>query len=187
MYNIALPSFTPIVGDIFICRSRNKQPIIKDNNPVLVLATGRPNDFLPTVVVAPIATVIKQIDVNSHVLLKPNQIFTEYSTLMLEQTKRIDVIDLECYLGCISNTDFVLKRIQKSIKSTREYYLATNGKVSKSDHDSTCLCYKCLKFYLNSPVHQIERLSLPNAQIDKCDRCGLYHGFEYLITEKGDN
>ena len=112
MYSIALPSFSPISGDIYICKSRKGHPTFKDNNPVLVLATGRPDDFIPTVVVAPIATVIKRLDMDSHVLLKPNHTFTEYSTLMLEQTKRIDITELECFIGRIGHEDRVWKHIK---------------------------------------------------------------------------
>ena len=185
MYSIALPSFRPISGDIYICKSRKGHPTFKDNNPVLVLATGRPDDFIPTVVVAPIATVIKRLDMDSHVLLKPNHTFTEYSTLMLEQTKRIDITELECFIGRIGHEDRVWKHISKSIKSTREFYMAANEQSNKASQESTCLCYKCLRYYSSNPVYQINRLSSINGKIDKCDRCGLYHGFEYLITEKG--
>ena len=184
------PDFHPLRGEIYLCDlGESTGSIQSGKRPVLIIQERNLNDHSPTVVVAPITSVLKKQELKSHVILLPDiSGLPKPSMVLIEQTRTVNVSDLQCYYGRVKDqvindrlnsgitTTFGLKRRKK--KSTKKKF--------RRYIETTCLCHKCVNFYLLDPHYRVKRLTPNNGFKDICDRCGRSEGYDYQILETGD-
>ena len=181
----ARPPF-PARGQIYLYDLGTNAGCVQDGKrPVLVLT---PNDICrtsPVVTIAPITSVLKRTDLPGHILLPENDALHKPSMLVLEQMRTVNVSDLGYYCGMLRGNDTWIQ-INNGIKKM----LGLWHKPREFDQPRTqtktvtCLCQKCVSYYRDNPLYRVKRLTPPNGVKDKCDRCGYYSGFDYLITEQ---
>ena len=108
----------PLRGQIYMCDlGNNNGSIQKGKRPVLVIQTNEINQFSTTVVVIPITSVLKKKDFMAHVLLGNMEGLSKSSMAMIEQIRTVNVSDLECYLGFISDAN-IWVRINTALRRT---------------------------------------------------------------------
>lgn len=81
--------------------------------PVVVIQNNLANKHSPTVIVAPITTVIKKIDLPTHIIINKNSFLKKDSTILIEQIRVLDKLRLISYIGRL--TDFQIKKIDKAL------------------------------------------------------------------------
>lgn len=184
-------SFRPYRFQIYMCDlGENAGSVQSGKRPVLILQSNAV--LSPTVIIAPITTSFKKPNMVSHIILSDEPDLAMESMVLLEQLRTVNISDLECYCGCIRNRQD-MKDISEGIKRTLGIWytpksmLTTQPKVEKKklllSQNKTCLCHKCIKFYIGNPEYKVKRLTPPHGAKEACDRCGINQGFDYLITE----
>lgn len=183
--------FHPYRFQIYTCDlGENDGSVQSGNRPVLIVQS---NALLsPTVIVAPITSSIKKTDMVSHIVLSDEPELAKNSMVLLEQLRTVNISDLECYCGCIRNHQDK-KDINDGIKRTLGLWHTPKKKSNANprierkqlliSQSKTCLCHKCVSFYMNNSGYKVKRLTPPHGAKDTCDRCGVKQGFDYLITE----
>ena len=81
--------------------------------PVVVIQNNLANKHSPTVIVAPITTVIKKIDLPTHIIINKNSFLKKDSTILIEQIRVLDKLRLISYIGRL--TDFQIKKIDNAL------------------------------------------------------------------------
>ena len=71
--------------------------------PVVIIQNNIANEYSPTVIVAPLTTIIKKTKQPTHIFIKHNKFITHNSIVLLEQIRTLDKIRLDSYLGKIDN------------------------------------------------------------------------------------
>ena len=187
------PAFHPMRGEIYLCDLGDSTGSIQSGKrPVLIIQEREYNDPSPTVVVAPITSVLKKEELSSHVILLPDiSGLAKTSMVLIEQTRTVHVSDLLCYYGHVKD-EVINDRLNKGITTVFGIKRAEKEKrraKKKNFHryiETTCLCHKCVSFYLLDPHFRVRRLTPHNGFKDICDRCGRSEGFDYQILEEGD-
>lgn len=186
------PAFHPVRGEIYLCDlGESAGSIQSGKRPVLIIQERSIFDTSPTVVVAPITSVLKKEELDCHVILLPDiSGLPKPSMVLIEQTRTVNVSDLLCYYGCVKDS-VITDRLNNGITTTFGVKRKLNKKkpVKKKFHryiETTCLCHKCVSFYLLDPHYRVKRLTPHNGFKDICDRCGSSEGFDYQILEQGD-
>ena len=183
--------FHPYRFQIYFCDlGENNGSVQSGNRPVLVIQS---NALLsPTVVVAPITSSIKKPNMVSHIVLSNELDLPHESMVILEQLRTVNISDLGCYCGSIRNPQDI-KDINDGIKRTLGLWYTPKSQLKIRKEVShkktilmqskTCLCSRCVSFYINNSEYKVKRLTSPHGSKDTCDRCGTNQGFDYLITE----
>ncbi len=184
------PAFHPMRGEIYLCDlGEGTGSIQSGKRPVLIIQERRYNDPSPTVVVAPITSVLKKQDQNSHVMLLPDiSGLPRPSMVLIEQTRTVNVSDLLCYYGRV-NDHVITDRLNNGITTTFGLKHKKKKPAKKKFRryiETTCLCHKCVSFYLLDSHFRVKRLTPHDGFKDICDRCGSAEGFDYQILEEGD-
>jgi len=73
--------------------------------PVVVVQNNLANKHSPTVIVAPITTVIKKTYLPTHIVIYKNNFLKKDSTILVEQVRVIDKSRIITYLGKLNDTD----------------------------------------------------------------------------------
>lgn len=169
-------------GEIYLCNLGNTKGSVQSGvRPVLVIQNNIGNKHSPTIVVATITSALKKLNQPTHVLLDTTCGLNEMSMVMLEQVKTIDKsCELIEYIGTVENKDTILK-IQQGILA--EFNLTQKPK-SKKAITVLSLCPHCsLKIMKNSNI-SLRRVDPLETQKERCDKCQLCYGYEYLILKK---
>ena len=178
--------FRPTRGDIYLCNLGNINSLLPSGiRPVMVIQANELNKS-STVVVAPLSSNLDDLKSPCHVLINPEECLANTSLLMLEYLQTVNLIDLKGYCGCVisdSTWNKINEGIQKllGLKGWKKSPV-TNIILNK---ETTCLCNKCIRYYVNNPTYRIKQLTPSDGIKDTCDRCGQDLGFDYLITEIG--
>lgn len=173
----------PTRGQIYMCNLGTRTGSVQSGSrPVIILQSDDLNPTSPTVVVAPITSVLKKKGYVSHVILPDMEGLPKRSMVILEQVCTVNVFDLEKYCGCLHD-ETTWKVINNAIKKTLGLWITTSGQKKKVvlRKEVTCLCNNCISYYRNNPEYKIRRL---NRIKDRCDRCNYSYGYDYLITEQ---
>ncbi len=81
--------------------------------PVVVVQNNLANKHSPTVIVAPITTVIKKTYLPTHIVIYKNNFLKKDSTILVEQIRVIDKSRITAYLGKLN--DFQIQKVNKAI------------------------------------------------------------------------
>lgn len=84
--------------------------------PVLVLQNNDGNYYCPTLIVAPITTKLKKLDLPTHCYFKYLKGLPEPSMVTLEQIKTIDKCRVEQYLGRITRNQ--MAKVEDAIRES---------------------------------------------------------------------
>ena len=101
-------------GDIFYA---TLDPIIGSEQdgkrPVVVVQNNLANKYSPTVIIAPITTVLKKIDLPTHISIKKNNFLKKDSIIVIEQVRVIDKVRLKSFLGRL--TELQIQQVDKAL------------------------------------------------------------------------
>lgn len=101
-------------GDIYYA---TLDPIIGSEQdgkrPVVVVQNNLANKYSPTVIIAPITTVLKKIDLPTHIPIKKNNFLKKDSIILIEQVRVIDKVRLKSFLGRLS--DLQVQQVDKAL------------------------------------------------------------------------
>lgn len=81
--------------------------------PVVVVQNNLANKHSPTVIVAPITTVIKKTYLPTHIVIFKNNYLKKDSTILVEQVRVIDKSRIITYLGKL--TDIQIQKVDKAL------------------------------------------------------------------------
>lgn len=101
-------------GDIYYA---TLDPIIGSEQdgkrPVVVVQNNLANKYSPTVIIAPITTVLKKIDLPTHISIKKNDFLKKDSIILIEQVRVIDKVRLKSFLGRL--TELQVQQVDKAL------------------------------------------------------------------------
>ena len=81
--------------------------------PVVVVQNNLANKHSPTVIVAPITTVIKKTYLPTHIVIYKNNFLKKDSTILVEQVRVIDKSRIITYLGKLN--DIQMQKVDKAL------------------------------------------------------------------------
>ena len=67
--------------------------------PVVVVQNNLANKYSPTIIVVPITTVLKRMELPTHIPISKNRFLKKDSMILVEQIRAIDKKRLKAYLG----------------------------------------------------------------------------------------
>lgn len=81
--------------------------------PVVVVQNNLANKYSPTVIVAPITTVIKKTYLPTHIIVYKNNYLKKDSTILVEQVRVIDKTRIITFLGKLN--DIQMQKVDKAL------------------------------------------------------------------------
>lgn len=169
-------------GDIYMCDlGKNNGSVQSGVRPVLVIQNNIGNMNSPTIAVAPITSILKKLTQPTHILLDTSCGLKKDSMVMLEQVctvdKRIALIE---YVGYVKD--------KKAIYNIQQGLLVQFGIVYKKQPDRSALilslCPKCKTEFETIPDNIVRRVDPLKSEKERCDKCQVNFGYEYLILKK---
>lgn len=101
-------------GDIYYAML---DPVIgseqKGKRPVVVIQNNLANKHSPTVIIAPITTILKKLYIPTHIVINKNNFLKKDSTILVEQVRVIDKSRIEKFLGRLTNLQ--MKQIDQAL------------------------------------------------------------------------
>lgn len=101
-------------GDIYYV---SLNPIIGSeqdgNRPVVVVQNNIANKYSPTLIIAPITTVIKKTNLPTHIPIEKTEFLKRDSLILIEQIRVIDKARLKSFLGKL--TDIQMEQVDKGL------------------------------------------------------------------------
>lgn len=169
-------------GEIYLCDlGASKGSVQSGIRPVLVIQNNIGNEHSPTIVVATITSVLKKLNQPTHILLDTSCGLKELSMVMLEQVRTVDkTCELIEYIGIIEDEAIIFK-IQQGILA--EFNLINRPK-SKKAITVLSLCTHCFSKITKNPNISLRRVDPLESEKERCDKCQLDYGYEYLILKK---
>lgn len=169
-------------GEIYLCNlGVSKGSVQSGIRPVLVIQNNIGNEHSPTIVVATITSALKKLNQPTHILLDTSCGLKELSMVMLEQVRTIDkTCELIEYIGIIEDEATIFK-IQQGILA--EFNLNNRPK-SKRAITVLSLCPHCFSKITQNPNISLRRVEPLKSEKERCDKCQIDYGYEYLILKK---
>ncbi len=107
----------------------NLDPVIGSEQdgkrPVVVVQNNVANKHSPTIIIAPITTVIKKIYLPTHIIIYKNAFLKKDSTILVEQVRVIDKTRLLTYLGKL--TDDQIRKLDKALINAFDINIEREG------------------------------------------------------------
>jgi len=104
-------------GDIYYARL---DPVIgseqEGKRPVVVVQNNLANKYSPTIIIAPITTILKKLYLPTHIVIYKNNFLKKDSTILVEQVRVIDKSRIEKFLGRLSS--FQIDQVDKALLNT---------------------------------------------------------------------
>ncbi len=169
-------------GGIYLCNlGASKGSVQSGIRPVLVIQNNIGNEHSPTIVVATITSALKKLNQPTHILLDTSCGLKEISMVMLEQVRTVDkTCELIEYIGIIEDKATIFK-IQQGILA--EFNLINRPK-SKRAITVLSLCPHCFSKITKNQNISLRRVDPLESEKERCDKCQLDYGYEYLILKK---
>ena len=108
----------------------NLDPVIGSEQdgkrPVVVVQNNVANKHSPTIIIAPITTVIKKIYLPTHIIIYKNDFLKKNSTILVEQVRVIDKTRLLTYLGKL--TDDQIRKLDKALINAFDINIEREGR-----------------------------------------------------------
>lgn len=101
-------------GDIYYAKL---DPVIgseqEGKRPVVVVQNNLANKYSPTIIIAPITTILKKLYLPTHIVIYKNNFLKKDSTILVEQVRVIDKSRIEKFLGRLSS--FQIDQVDKAL------------------------------------------------------------------------
>ena len=169
-------------GDIFTCDlGKTKGSVEHGIRPVIIVQTNKLNYSSPTVTVATITSVLKKLEMNTHILIGKECGLEKDSMIMLEQLKTIDKAEeLISYIGRVTEEETILK-----IKDGLRYQFSLMRKQRpRRTGLILSLCPVCRSEFFSIPENILRRVDPLQTEKELCDKCQVRYGYDYLITKR---
>ena len=108
-------------GDVYFA---SLNPIIGSEQdgerPVVVVQNNLANKHSPTIIVVPITTVLKRMELPTHIPISKNRFLKKDSRILVEQIRAIDkkrLKDKVCHLD-----DFIMEQVNEALKISLELH-----------------------------------------------------------------
>lgn len=101
--------------------------------PVVVVQNNLANKHSPTVIVAPITTVIKKTYLPTHIVIYKNNYLKKDSTVLVEQVRVIDKTRIITFLGKLN--DIQIKKVDKALMNA--FAISLNNIEREENNDKT--------------------------------------------------
>jgi len=164
-------------GEIFLCHlGKSNNSVQAGTRPVLIVQNDVGNTFSSTVIVAPITSSVKRLNLPTHVLLHQSCGLRSPSVAMLEQLRTVDKKDLYKYLGKV--------RDWQTIEEIKEAISVEFNLDEKPYPEKTNLCYSCLQKLREEPNLTVRPWGKRYDQKVPCDICQRGFGYAYAIRKK---
>lgn len=147
--------------------------------PVVALQSNSGNRKSPTVIIAPITSIIKKTYLDSHVCIGRQYGLQKDSMILLEQIQTVNKADLGEHIGAIGGKTML--SVNEALKKVLKLQNKNRGRVV----DVRCLCKNCLSDYMGCGKYFIRRLDPFATEREKCDKCNNY-GWDYILYDRGD-
>lgn len=169
-------------GEIYYCNLGNNNGSVQSGvRPVLVIQNNIGNDNSPTTVVAMITSVLKKLNQPTHILLDTSCGLKNESIVLLEQIRTVDIQrELLEYIGTVTN-EKTIYNIQQGLLV--ELGLRKRG-MPRRNGLILSLCPKCRAEFMNVPENILRRVDTLQVTKERCDKCQVNFGYDYLITKK---
>lgn len=168
-------------GEIYMCDlGDDKDSIQGGYRPVLVVQTNKLNEESSIALVAPLSSVLKRMNLYSHIILNKGCGLDKPSVVLLEQIRAVNISELSQRVGEIKFKEYwrLLNTVLRKTFGLWYYQKERTG-------DVRCLCHKHLQEYKLMPEYIVKRFEPTQVVKDTCDKCNNL-GFDYLIFEKED-
>lgn len=166
-------------GEIYLCDLGEGQGSVQGGyRPVLIIQSDKINNASPTVLVAPITSVIKRKELYSHMMLDTDCGLSKLSMILFEQLRSVNVSNLKKYVGKIEDKEKV-RAMNNSIKKTLGLWHYREERTG----DIRCLCKRHLDEYKTASSYMIKRLQPTQVIKEKCDKCNNL-GYDYIFIDK---
>lgn len=168
-------------GEIYYCKLGGNGSVQSGIRPVLVIQNNVGNDNSPTTVVATITSVLKKLHQPTHILLDTSCGLKNESMVLLEQIRTVDIQrDLLEYIGTITD--------EKTIYNIQQGLLIELGlrkkPMPRRNGLLLSLCPKCRSEFMSVPENILRRVDTLQVTKERCDKCQVNFGYDYLITKK---
>ena len=163
-------------GEIFLCNlGKSNNSVQAGTRPVLIVQNNVGNTHSSTVVVAPITSSVKKLNLPTHVMLHQSCGLRSPSVAMLEQLRTVDKRDLYKYLGKVRDWQ-TIEEIKEALSI--EFDLGV-----KPYSENTILCHNCLRRLREDPSLYIRPDGKRLDQRVLCDICHKGLGYAYVIRK----
>ncbi|MCQ2462771.1 MAG: type II toxin-antitoxin system PemK/MazF family toxin [Clostridia bacterium] len=167
-------------GDIYTCNfGINGGSIQNGSRPVIVLQDDKYSKNSPTVIVAPITSVIKKGYLPSHVYLGRHFGLKRASMILIEQVRTVNKSELQKYIGTVTN-EIILNQLWRSVKKTMGFWDSERNRPL----NVMTICPTCLKKEFDSGKYAIHRVNHYSCDKEFCDICKIRLGYNYSLTRK---
>lgn len=172
-------------GDIYYCDlGKMKGSVQCGKIPVIVIQTNKLNATSPTVTVAVITSVVKKVDMDTHIVIGKECGLKETSMIMLEQLRTIDKTEqLLEYVGSVTDRDKITE-IRRGLKFAFGIPMKPKEKRTGIVYS---LCSHCRQEYMSVPENIIKRVDPFQTEKELCDKCQVGYGYDYLIMKRCKN
>jgi len=165
-------------GSIFYCEFPHKQDSLQNGlRPAIIVQNDVGNIHSPTIVIAPITSVPKRLDLPTHVFLGAQFGLQKDSMVLTEQITTISKNDLKEFVGI--TTEEYMKIVDKALKIS-----VGLSKKHNQDIFVACLCHRCLDNFFASGNYEIHRVDRFQTEKDTCTYCQTRMGYDYHITKR---
>ena len=166
-------------GEIYFCDLGEGQGSIQGGyRPVLIIQSDKINNVSPTVLVAPITSVIKREELYSHMILNSDCGLDKLSMVLFEQLRTVNACSLKKYIGKVDGKESI-RVMNNSIKKTLGLWHYKEERTG----DVRCLCKRHLDEYKTASSCMIKRLQPTQVIKEKCDKCNNF-GYDYIFYDK---
>ncbi len=168
-------------GEIYMCDlGEDKGSIQGGYRPVLVVQANKLNEESSIALVAPLSSVLKRMNLYSHIILNKGCGLDKPSVVLLEQIRPVNISELSQRVGEIKFKEYwrLLNTTLRKTFGLWHYQKERTG-------DVRCLCHKHLQEYKMMPEYIVKRFEPTQVVKDTCDKCNNL-GYDYLIFEKED-
>lgn len=145
--------------------------------PVLVIQNDAGNKYSRTIIVAPITSQVKRLDLPTHVQLPYVEGMADPAMVMTEHIRSIDKRRVNAYIGEVGEKE--MERVDDALRSS----LGLLEDAEENNDDMVlCLCPTCASQFFNSPVHVIRRIDRYQRNKDYCTYCDVRLGYDYRVS-----
>lgn len=99
--------------------------------PVVVIQNNLANKHSPTVIIAPITTILKKLYIPTHIVIGKNNFLKKDSTILVEQVRVIDKSRIITFLGKLNKIQ--MRQVDKALINAFEIDLGNIESEEKND------------------------------------------------------
>ena len=173
----------PYRGDVYFANLGSQQGSVEHGvRPVLIVQNNVGNLLASTIIVVPLTTQIKKLNMPGHTILYKTDGIAETSMALCEQITTIDKSQIGSYVCHLGPEP--MKRVTSAIISCVSEEASLSYREQPNEMVLT-LCPTHRNQFLNDPMYRVRRLD-PMQTTEPCTLCQR-SGFDYLVINIGKN